>query len=127
MSDRVEAELALLRRTEPDLEFLERESWVRLPRYELPAGWSSEVVELAFRIPETAAQPPYGFWVRPEVSLASGAPVSNYTPGATTGFGGLWGQFSWSPINWRPHSEIEKGDNMTHFLRSIPGRLEELS
>jgi hypothetical protein len=127
MTERVSAELELLRRVEPDLDFLENENWVRLPRYDVPDGWTAPVVELAFRIPDTEAQPPYAFWVRPELLLAGGAPGSNYTAGATTGFGGMWGQFSWSPITWRPQADIEKGDNMTHFLRSVRDRLKERS
>jgi hypothetical protein len=127
MSDRVSSELALLRRAHPELEFLDEECWVRLSAYAMPAGWSEPEVEMAFRIPPTAAVQPYGFWVHPGVTLADGRQPTNYTPSVEIPFGPSWGQFSWSPRIWRPHAVIEKGDNMLHFLRSITDRLGDLA
>lgn len=126
MSERVNAELALLRRGNPGLEFLEQESWVRLPSYPLPAGWSVGEVALAFRIPPSVAVQPYGFWVYPSITLANGRLPTNYTPTVEIPFGHGWGQFSWSPQQWRPHAQIEKGDNMLHFFRSVRDRLGDL-
>jgi Prokaryotic E2 family E len=126
MSDRVNAELTLLRRAHPELELIYEGSWVRLASYVLPPGWSRAQVELAFRIPPSVGVQPYGFWVHPGITLADGQQPTNYTPTVDTPFGPGWGQFSWSPEAWRPHAEIEKGDNMLHFLRSIRDRLSDL-
>lgn len=126
MSDRIDAELALLRRVHPGLEFLDEESWVRLALYPLPHGWSATEVALAFRIPPSVAVQPYGFWVYPSIALADGRPPTNYTANVEIPFGSGWGQFSWSPLAWRPQAQIEKGDNMLHFLRSIRDRLGDL-
>ncbi len=70
---------------------------------------------------------PFGFWVHPGITLVGGSPPSNYTLPGEVPFGTCWGQFSWTPEGaWRPHAEIEKGDNMLVFLRSIRDRLEDL-
>lgn len=126
MSERIEAELALLRRVHPGLEFLDEEFWVRLATYPLPPGWSADEVALAFRIPPSVAVQPYGFWVYPSITLADGRTPTNYTANVEIPFGSGWSQFSWSPLAWRPHTQIEKGDNMLHFLRSISDRLGDL-
>lgn len=126
MTERVKAELTLLRRVHPGLEFLDEESWVRVASYSLPSGWSAEAAALAFRIPPSVAVQPYGFWTYPTITLADGRTPTNYSAAVEIPFGAGWGQFSWSPEAWRPHTQIEKGDNMLHFLRSIRDRLTDL-
>lgn len=126
MTERIEAELTLLRRVHPGLEFLDGESWVRVGSYSLPSGWSADEVALAFRIPPSVAIQPYGFWVHPSISLADGRAPTNYSAAVEIPFGLGWGQFSWAPEVWRPQAQIEKGDNMLHFLRSIRDRLADL-
>jgi hypothetical protein len=127
MTTRVEAELALLRRRFPDLEYIEDGHWVRLARYPVPAGWSADEVETAFQIPPEAAIVPYAFSVRPGLSLANGAAPGNYEFPLTTPFGSDWGRFSWSPLTWHPQPKVSAGDNMTHFVRSFANRLAEVS
>jgi hypothetical protein len=127
MSERIAAELALLRQRFPGLEYVEDGHWVRLERYPVPAGWSADLVEAAFQIPPEAAIVPYAFCVRPGLTLASGAVPGNYQFPVTTPFGGDWGRFSWSPLAWQPQSEPAAGDNMTHFVRSFADRLAEVS
>lgn len=125
MTERVHAELALLRRVHPGLEFFDS-SWVRVAPYALPKGWSASDVALAFCIPPSAAVQPYGFWIYPSITLSGGAAPTNYSAPVELPFGPGWGQFSWAPQAWRPHAQIEKGDNMLHFLRSIRDRLTDL-
>jgi hypothetical protein len=127
MSDRIEAELALLRCQHPDLEYLEDGHWVRLPRYPVPAAWSLSEVETAFQIPLEAAIAPYGFSVRPGLTVAGGAIPGNYQYPVPTPWGADWGRFSWSPLTWAPHADPCAGDNMTHFARSFADRLAEAS
>jgi len=127
MSERVELELALLREIHPDLEWRPDVHWVRLPAYQLPDQvWSAQVVQLAFQIPQNLpGQAPYGFWVRPGLSLKSGGTISNYSYPVTTPFGEGWGQFSWSPEEWRPAASVRAGTNMLDFVRSFADRLRE--
>ena len=127
MSERFEEELALLQAAYPGLEYQEQGGlhWVRIDAWALPEGYDKAVVDLAFHIPAQAGQAPYGFWVRPELHLATGGNPGNYTYPANTAWGSDWGQFSWAPCNWIPSVEIRRGSNMLEFVRSFADRLGE--
>src|SRR5690348_16554544 len=117
---RLDAELALLRTSFPDLdyEFADDVHWVRIPSYPLPSGWSfagepCTHVELAFRIPTQPGQAPYGFLVRPAVELSTGVTPGAYSPNVATPWGAGFAQFSWSPVGtWIPKTELTAGANM---------------
>jgi hypothetical protein len=129
-AERLQQELELLRSAYPDLEYRlnEQVHWVRIPRYPVPAGWSHEEVEIAFRIPDETGQAPYAFFVRPRLALAGTGSISNYTEAAGTPWGADFAQFSWSPLEqWLPKAEIRTGANMLNFARSFADRLAELS
>jgi hypothetical protein len=126
MSERTAAEIELLRGAHPGLEFRALDGWVRLPSYPLQqAVWGRSECEVAFRVPELVGQPPYAFWVRPGLQLVTGAAIQNYSFPASTPFGDGWGQFSWSPNEWRPAADIRLGSNMLHWVQSFEIRLEE--
>lgn len=125
--DRVEPELELLKTAHPDLDYIESDGkhWVRVPRHPVPDQWAVAEIEVALQIPPSAGQAPYGFWVRPGLTLATGETPDNYTFPASTPWGDDWGQFSWSPVQWVPKDDIRAGANMLDFLRSIADRLNE--
>jgi hypothetical protein len=124
VSDRIQQELDLLRAVFPELEWRPDAFWARIPVYPVPGDvWQPAVVEVAFRIPPTAGEQPYAFFVRP--GLQAPAQITNYTYPASTCFGDDWGQFSWAPEVWCPHAEITRGSNMLHFVRSFADRLRE--
>jgi hypothetical protein len=127
MTERVQEELELLRAAHPNLEYRQEGSahWVRIPSYPVPEGWSLDVVEVAFQIPSSPGQAPYGFWVRAGLELAGGGRPNNYTYPVTTPWGDDWGQFSWSPVTWVPKEDIRAGANMLDFVRSFGDRLGE--
>jgi hypothetical protein len=127
MSPWIENQLALLRGAFPDVEYLPAEHWCRIAQFKVPPGWSAEVVELCFRITESEAIAPYGFWVRPALTLPGGAMPTNCAAGVQTGFGAGWAQFSWAPVTWRPAVNGDAGDNILHFVRSFADRLKELA
>jgi len=128
---RIIEELELLRGWWSSLEYEAGERWVLLRSYRLPVGiWSSDQVDVAFQIPaQLPAEAPYGFYVRPPLTLAAGQMPSNYTyPPAEPPFGpGPWGRFSWAPVAWRPVADARAGDNMVGFALSIGDRLKEAS
>lgn len=70
MTERVHEELELLRAAHPDLEYRQEGGayWVRIPSYPVPEGWSLGEVEVAFQIPSSPGQAPYGFWSGPDWS-----------------------------------------------------------
>ena len=128
--DRLQAELELLRNVFPDLEVRDDggRTWVRLPSYAVPSGWSATTVEVAFSFPTEVGEPPYAFYVRPPLALVTGAVVGNYTPTAATPWGVDFAQFSWSPQEaWTPRTDVRVGANMVNFAMSFAARLAELS
>ncbi len=129
MNDWVEVNLSLLRGAYTDVEtkVVDGIVWVRIPSYPLPPDlWSQAAADVAFRIPATAGEAPYGFWVHPPLTLASGAPVANYSYPASTPWGDDWGQFSFAPAEpWQPKADVGSGPNMLNFARGIADRLRE--
>jgi hypothetical protein len=127
---RMAAELDLLRSVFRELEVRDDggRTWVRLPSYAVPPGWSATTVEVTFCFPTEVGQPPYAFYVRPPLTLTSGAAVSNYSPTATTPWGSDFAQFSWSPLEpWTPRTDLRAGANMLNFALSFASRLAEAS
>lgn len=137
MTPHANQELVLLMRHWPELEHFQAADgrcWVRLQPYPVPPGWNRDRVEICFWIPNDAATAPYGFYVRPALMLKKGDTETqplHYTypaQGVPTELGDGWAIFSWAPLNgWRAHEQIERGDNMVHFVKSFRDRLEELS
>ncbi len=125
MNERLAAELELLRTAFQDAEFREEDLWARIPAYLIsPEVWGRTTCEIAFRF-VLPGQPPYGFWVRPGLTLISGAPIQNYSYPVATGFGDGWGQFSWSPEEWAPGADVRHGANMLRWAQSFATRLAE--
>lgn len=127
MNERLDEELALLRSAFPSLEHRADGQWVRIPAYPLPLGiWRLMECEVAFQIPDSAGQQPYGFWVRPDLVLANDTAPQNYSYPTSTPFGDDWGKFSWAPEGqWLPKAELAEGSNMLNWARSFGRRLEE--
>lgn len=127
---RLAAELELLRSRFPDLETRDADgrTWVWVPNYRVPDGWSASTVELVFGFPTEVGQPPYAFQVRPALTLAGAATPSNYTTGVSNPWGDGFAQFSWAPDGqWVPNADIRAGANMLNFAMSFRTRLSELS
>jgi hypothetical protein len=129
MSDRLSAELDLVRSSFPDLEFRDEDYWARIPKYPVPKAWGRKRVEVAFQVPrDIFGQPPYGFWVRPPLEVPDGGgPPTNSTGPVPTGFGEGWQQFSWAPDMWKPGPEPHSGSNLRDFVRSFGRRLSEIN
>lgn len=127
VNPRIEAELGLLRSNFPDLDYLPDGHWVRLGEWMVPGDvWGQSVVEVCFQMPERLpGQGPYGFYVRPGVTLTSGQAIANYAYPASTGFGDGWGKFSWQLEQWAPTDDLVAGTNMTNFVRSFQDRFSE--
>ena len=125
-TERVQAEIELLRQRVPDLECRE-DGWCRLVRYRLPDGWSESEVELAFRVPPNIpGELPYAFWTQPIVTLKAGGTPNNTTGPVETGFGAGWQQWSWQLEDWRPGPTPTEGSNVVDHFRSITYRFQEL-
>lgn len=130
MKDRIEAELQLLRRYYPDLEFRDDGHWIRIPRYLVPEGiWEQAEATVCFQIPMSGypGQAPYAFFVQPGLRLKStGQKPNNYEePASGVPFEGVWGKFSWTQENWRATADPVSGSNLLNFVGSFRDRLLE--
>jgi hypothetical protein len=124
MSDRIAAEMAILRTVFPDAELHADGQTVRIPAYPLDRSiWGLTSCEVAFAI-ALPGQPPYAFRVRPGLSLITGAQIQNYSYPVTTAFGSDWGQFSWSPEIWTAADDAKMGSVLS-WARSFADRLAE--
>lgn len=130
MNERLEKELALLRRYYPDLEHKEVGPilWVRIPNYAVPAAiWNRERTTVCFEVntPGYPGNPPYGFCVESGMRLANGAMPQNYTDSAATPFPGNWAKFSWQAESWRATSDLSSGSNLANFVATFADRFKE--
>ncbi len=127
-ADRIEEEIALLRRAFPGLD--QRENWIRLPGLRLPPGWSPNQVDVAFQIADAfPGAPPYGIFVPAGVRFNGAVPQNYAEPaGSQPPFGGTWGVFSWSvadAADWRPSTNVEHGVNLLQWVRGFEQRFKE--
>lgn len=129
MSERLDKELALLRRYYPELEYESQGHWFRIPTYRLPLGWNRETTSVAFVVP--AGYPgtlPYGIYV-PAGLLFNGTRPNNYTEPVSNvpPFPGSWGMLSWTPVDgqWRPTADVATGSNLLNYARSFSDRFQE--
>jgi hypothetical protein len=127
MHERVRQEIELLRQKNPSLQNGEQLNWVLIPDYPLPEIYNKGITSLLWLIPPAYPQtPPDDFFVDGDLRLKNGSnpPGFNVGPNSSSGqapISGNWGWFSWHPEQgkWRPAAEIEKGDNLITFLRSV--------
>lgn len=105
-------------------------SFNRLPRLQLPVGWTPNPVDISFQISDAfPGAPPYGIFV-PAGLRYNGAMPQNYTEPAAgqPPFGGLWGVFSWAVADgadWRPSNSVEHGVNLLQWVRGFTQRFLE--
>ncbi len=127
MNERIEQELAILRRRYPALEYRDEAQWVLIPHYTMPAEmWNYDEVAVAFQIPLAyPTNKPYGFYVRPRVTLKDGRTPNNTTASAEPPFDGEWLKFSWDLPEWRPTADVQSGTNLLNFVLTFQERLKE--
>lgn len=131
MQERIDKELALLRRPHPDLDYRAEGRWVRIPAYPLATGWNRDTADVAFQIPvEFPGAPPYGIYVPAGLTFGGHRP-DNYTEPASTQppFGGTWGLFSWSTVDgrWRATAEPDpiRGYSLLSWVNSFADRFRD--
>ena len=127
MDDRVQQELALLRRDFPGLEYNGNGRWVLFPRYQIePDIWEQGEVAVCFQIPPGyPGQKPYGFHVSPPVQLKQGGEIRNRTSSTEPPFPGEWAKFSWDLPAWKPTADLQFGSNLLNFALSFRARFDQ--
>jgi len=129
MQERIEQELALLRKRHPGLEYQPEGGWVKIPAYALPEGWNRVVTDVAFQIRSGyPGTPPYGIYVPAGIKFKSEKP-NDYTEPASNQppFAGAWGVFSWAHIDgeWRATTDLVTGSNLANWVSGFAARFAE--
>ncbi len=130
MDERIEIELALLRRYYPKVNYIENVQWVHLEDHPIPSDlpWNRKATDICFQVlPAYPGTPPYGFYV-PAGMLCGGSPPESYTEPATNSppFPGVWGLFSWTrETGWQPTADIHTGSNLLSFVTTFKDRFLE--
>lgn len=126
MEERIQNEIALLKRLYPDIKCGEKLDWVLIPQLVLPTErFNKPTTRILFRIPAGYPQVgPDNFFVDLDLRLKDGScpPAFNANSQSSSGaapISGDWGWFSWHPNAWRPAATIDGGDNLTGFVRTI--------
>lgn len=125
MQERIEQELALLRRRWPNLEYQENGQWVRIPSYALPEGWRPPVIDVAFMIPvQYPGAPPYGIYAPAGLTYKDTQPDNYVLAPQQPTFGGTWWIFSWQPEpgQWRATGDIVTGSNLFNWVMGFAER-----
>jgi hypothetical protein len=127
MDDRIQRELALLRRHYPKLQYWEEGRWVLLPEYRLPDGvWKQSEASVVVQFPPGfPGNAPYAFHANPPPELKGGGVIKNATASNEPPFQGRWLKFSWSIPEWRATADLSSGFNMLNFVLTIEQRLRE--
>lgn len=130
MDERVKQHITMLKTQFSELE--SGENWVYVPHYPLPENqYNKDSTKLLIIIPLGYPEiPPDDFFVDVDLKNKDGTPIQNFQEGSKSSNGstvpileGEWGWFSWHPDSWRINTDIEKGDNLITFLRSVNIRL----
>lgn len=127
MYERVIEELELLKQKYPRLQYGDQINWALIPEFQLPDRFNKTQTQLLWVIPPGYPQTaPDNFFVDVDLRLKDGSNPASFNLNANSSSGiapvpGNWGWFSWhvEQGKWRPSADIDKGDNLLTFLRSV--------
>ncbi|MFC1752254.1 E2/UBC family protein [Thermoproteota archaeon] len=126
MQERIIQEIGLLKEKYPNLALGQDYDWAMIPDFPLPEGYNRNATKLLFLIPKTYPHvAPDCFYVETGLRLTNGNMPSNYNEYMDVPVGGTWGYFSWHQEIWQSVDEIQKGDNLLSFIKSVNLRLRE--
>lgn len=127
MNVRIKAELELLRRYYPQVDYLAANTmhWFQVQALKTPDGWAPDEISAIFAVTEGhPGAEPYGFFV-PHELVTGGRPPSEHSAKHQPPFDGKWRFLSWSPVGWQAAADIRTGSNLWDWVRSFPHRLRE--
>ena len=126
-NSRIGQEVLLMQRNFQSVEYksVNNLHWFKIDGYQLPAPLSPETVSVVFSV--TAGHPvpkPYGFYVPAGIQHGNKV-LSLNNPQHQPPFDGKWRFVSWDAANWKPGSDVMRGDNLWGWARSFRVRLLE--
>ncbi|OGX19585.1 MAG: hypothetical protein A3K83_03475 [Omnitrophica WOR_2 bacterium RBG_13_44_8b] len=126
MQERIIREITLLKNKYAGITHGENYDWVLITDYPLPEGYNRTSTKLLFLIPSAYPHTsPDCFYVEKGLRLNNGNMPSNYNEHMDVPLGGEWGYFSWHQEVWQSADQIENGDNLLTFIKSVNVRLRE--
>lgn len=128
-TERLEAELPLVRKRYGDISVADDLSWLIVERFPVPAGWSATETSVLIQLPPGyPTAPPDNFGVDSELRLQGDRKPGNLMDETQVG-GRRWLMFSWHAVGgtWRPTDDPITGDNLLTFLETVQTRLAEAS
>src|SRR5436190_611319 len=116
MHDRIDVEIAILRRRYPHSRH--ENQWVLVPGYPMPCGWSASTIDAAFHVRDGyPGAGLYGIYV-PTGLRFNGEMPSRFSDPAPMQppFEGRWAIFSWEADPWFPKATPEAGHNLLTWV-----------
>jgi hypothetical protein len=127
VSQRVEAEVALLRLRYARVDVAPDDTWVIVREVVIPDGWDRRAVDVLIVIPPGyPVTPPDNFFVPQGLRLGSGASIQNYSEPVSI-LAQSWGQFSFHCQDWVPSPTPADGDNLLTVMIFVEHRLGEIN
>lgn len=127
MRDRLDQEIALIRKQYPDVRHDQNYDWVIIKDVPLPADYNRDTTDVLIVIPSGYPEtPPDNFWVPSGLRLENDGQPDAFNPNHRTQEGEEWDRFSWHEDDgWAPTKDIEYGSNLLTFMSTVEERLEE--
>ena len=122
---RISDELNLLKKHYQHVECLQVEGsyWFRIEPFDVPENCLPRRTILVYSVTiGHPGLPPYGFYIPAEVTR-DGTVVSDKSPPAAPPFEGEWRFVSHQPNSWHPAADVNNGDNLWGWARSIRDRI----
>lgn len=127
MKDRLDEEIALLRKEYQAVRHGENYDWVVVEDVQLPDEYNRDGTDVLVFIPSGYPEtPPDNFFVPNGLQLSNGGQIDNFSKNHQTHEGGQWDRFSWhEEAGWSPSKDVEDGSNLLTFMGTVEDRLEE--
>ena len=127
LKERIKIEITLLTIKFGEVEYYEESGLILIKNYKIPKGWNRASTDVLLTIPTGyPTAPPYAFKVSSGLRLDPDRMPSNYSEGQTA-LEKQWGQFSISPVEWKPTEDVASGHNLLTFMIGVEKRLQELN
>lgn len=127
MRDRLDQEIALVRKQYPGVRHDQNYDWVVVEEVPLPADYNRDTTDVLIVIPSGYPEtPPDNFWVPSGLRLENDGQPDAFNPNHRTHEGEEWDRFSWHEDDgWTPSEDIEDGSNLLTFMSTAEERLKE--
>lgn len=127
MKERLDQEIALLRKEYPAVRHSENYDWVVVKDVPLPDGYNRDATEILTFLPAGYPEtPPDNFFVPAGLRLTNGDQIDAFNRNHRTHEGEQWARFSWhEDSGWSPTEDVKDASNLLTFMGTVEERLKE--